>query len=148
MVSFFTSYKCQGQVFRAHLNYRQAIGPWSDWVLFRWRKEQCRGCHNWTAHFVDIAHMKQDFEHEEYDYAPTKLLGFVEIGNNIVSRIFCWFVVTYQKSSVFTTQWKLAFWDCQQCNPMIKLFLSVDATVRYCLMIPQDGPSSIVYHEV
>jgi hypothetical protein len=68
-----------------------------------WCKEQRRGHHNWTAHAVDIAHMKMDSECEEYDDASTKLLGFVQIGNDI-SCIVRPCVVTYQKSGVFTTQ--------------------------------------------
>jgi hypothetical protein len=145
-VPFFMEYKHQGQVFRAHPNYQKAISPWFDWVVFRWRKEQREGYRNWTAHTVDITHMEPDSERDEYDYVPAKLLGFVQMGNGI-SCIVRPCVVTYQKSSVFTSEWELAFWDCQQHNPMITL-VTVDAIVRHYLMIPQDGPKTTIYHEV
>jgi hypothetical protein len=82
----------------------------------------------------------------EYDYAPAKLMGFVEIENEIMCLVWpC--SINYTKSSVFTTQWELAFWDRKKREPMICL-VSVDAIVRHCLMIPRDGPESNVYHEV
>jgi hypothetical protein len=145
-IPFFTEYRRQGQVFRAHPNYRQAIGPWFDWVLFRWRKEERRGRRNRTSHDVDVAHMELEADRDEYDYAPAKLLGFVQHGDDI-SCIVRTCDVTYEKSSVFTTQWELAFWDAQKRNPMISL-VSVDSIVRHCLMIPRDGPKSTVFHEV
>jgi hypothetical protein len=145
-IPFFTEYKRQGQIFRAHPNYRKTIGPWFDWVVFRWRREQRRCRRNRTEHAVDVAHMEPDQEAEEYDYAPAKLLGFVQVGNDI-SCIVRPCAVTYQKSSVFSTEWELEFWDRQKLNPMITL-VTVDAIVRHCLMIPQDGPNSTIYHEV
>jgi hypothetical protein len=76
-IPFFTEYKHQGQVFRAHPNYRKAVGPWFDWVVFGWCKEQRKGHHNRTAHAVDVAHMEPDLEREEYDYAPaSQVAGF------------------------------------------------------------------------
>ena len=72
---------------------------------------------------------------KEYDYAPAKLLGFVIIENEIKCMVRpC--SINYTKSSVFTTQWELAYWDRKKRNPMICL-VSVDDIVRYCLMIPR-----------
>jgi hypothetical protein len=143
---FFTEYKRQGEVFRAHPNYRQAIGPWFDWAMFRWDKEERQSRRNRSTHAVDVAHMDAGATDGEYDYAPAKLMGFVEIENEIMCIVRpC--STNYTKSSVFTTQWELAFWDRKKREPMICL-VSVDAIVRHCLMIPRDGPESNVYHEV
>ena len=142
----FTEYRRQGQVFRAHPNYRKAIGPWYDWVLFRWRKEQRRGRRNRSNHAVDVSHMDQSTDLDEYDYAPARILGFVEI-NNEISCIVRPCIVTYTKSSVFSTQWELAFWDNKKTNPMISL-VAVDSIVCHCLRIPQDGHHSTIFHEI
>jgi hypothetical protein len=143
---FFTEYQRQGEVFRAHPNYRNAIGPWYDWVMFRWRRAARPSKRNRSQHVVDVSHMDQSAEKDEFDYAPAKVLGFVEWDNEI-SCIICPCKATYTKSSVFTTQWELEFWDAKKRNPMISM-VSVDSIVRHCLMIPQDGPTGNIYHEV
>jgi hypothetical protein len=145
-LSLFTEYQRQGEVFWAHPNYREAIGPWYDWAMFRWSKEQRLAKRNRSNHAVDVSHMDAGVANDEYDYAPAKLLGFVVVDNETMC-IVCPCSINYTKSSVFTTQWELAFWDGRKNNPMICL-VSVDAIVRHCLMIPQDAPNGIIFHEV
>jgi hypothetical protein len=143
---FFTEYKRNGQFFRAHHNYRGGNSKWYDWVMFRWRKEQRAGRRNRSTYAVDVAYLDEGAEHDQYDYAPAKILGFVQIGDAI-SCIVRPCTVVYTKSSVFTTKWTLAFWDKGKRNPMICL-VSVDAIVRHCLMVPAHGANSVDYHEV
>jgi hypothetical protein len=146
-IPFFTEYRRQGQVFRAHPNYRDSIGAWNDWVMFCWRKEQRPRRRNRSNHAVDVSHCDRDKDLDEFDYSPGKLLGFLKVDNQI-SCVVRPCVVTYTKSSVFTTKWELAYWDQKKKkNPMISL-VSVDAIVRHCLMIPQDGPQGDIFHEV
>ena len=146
-LGFFTEYKRNGQTFRAHHNYHHGgNSKWYDWVVFRWRKEQRAGRRNRSTHAVDVSYLDSDGVHEEHDYAPAKILGFVKLGDAI-SCIVRPCNVSYTKSSVFTTKWTLAFWDKRCCNPMICL-VSVDAIVCHCLMIPAHGENSVDYHEV
>jgi hypothetical protein len=144
---FYTEYKRNGQLFRAHHNYHHGgNSKWHDWVMFRWRKEQRPGRRNRSSHAVDVAYIDEGGEQDQYDYAPAKLLGFVKLGDAI-SCIVRPCTVVYTKSSVFTTKWSLAFWDKRRRNPMISV-VSVDAIVRHCLMIPASGENSVDYHEV
>jgi hypothetical protein len=147
IIPFFTEYKREGITFRAHHNYHHGgNAKWYDWVMFRWRKEQRPGRRNRSSHAVDVAYMDDVTDHEQFDYAPAKILGFLKIGGAL-SCIVRPCTVEYIKSSVFTTKWTLAFWDKGQKKPMICL-ASVDAIVRHCLMIPSNGDSSVEYHEV
>jgi hypothetical protein len=107
--------------------------------MFRWNKEELQSQRNRSTHAVDVAHMDAGVADGEYDYAPAKPMGFVEIDNEIM-RIVWPCSINYTKSSVFTTPWELAFWDHKKRNPMICL-VSVEAIVRHCLMIcPALGP--------
>lgn len=147
VLPFYTEYQRHGHTFRAHPNYRAGQqSPWYDWAMFRWRKEQ-RSCRrNRSSYAVDVAYMDNEVNEDQYDYAPAKILGFVKVGSAL-SCIVRPCNITYTKSSVFSTQWSLAFWDRAGKNAMINL-VSVDAIVRHCLMIPVDGVDSILYHEV
>ena len=78
--------------------------------MFCWRREQQAGWRNRSSHAVDVAYLDATVDHDQYDYAPAKLLGFVKLGDAILCIVRpC--TVAYMKSSVFTTKWTLAFWD-------------------------------------
>jgi hypothetical protein len=114
--------------------------------MFRWRKERRAGKRNRSTHAVDVSYLDDAAEHDQYDYAPAKILGFVKV-DDAISCIVRPCTVRYTKSSVFTTKWLLAFWDNRQHDPMYSL-VSVDAIVRHCLMIPAHGKNSVDFHEV
>ena len=95
---------------------------------------------------MDVSHHDDGSGTDDFDYSPAQVLSFVETGNSI-SCIVRPCSVAFKKSSVFTTQWELAFWDKEKINPMISL-VSVDAIVRHCLMISADGTLGSVFHEV
>jgi hypothetical protein len=86
---FFTEYKCLGRVFRAHLNYRQAIGPWYDWAMFHWNKEEHQSRQNCSTHAVDVAHMDAGVSDGEYNYTPAKLMGFNQIPSHFKRKFLC-----------------------------------------------------------
>ncbi len=145
-VNLYTEYKRKGVGFRAHPSYRGNKAQY-DWVMVRWiRHETVRRRNASNRHDVDVAYNDTDGSGETYDFAPAKILGFVEWeGEPAVVVETC--SIHYERGSVFTTEWE------QEIDPDTKMahteIITPDSIVRHCLMIPDDegDSSSTKYHE-
>jgi hypothetical protein len=150
LISIHSEYKRNGCLLRAHSNYR-GTGPWNDWVVFRWQKagvsNRARQQFNRSVLDSQVHYGDNDANTRHYDYAPGKLLGFVQCPQEgDESRVLaiaqcCEF--THKKNSIFSTEWKLE--DPTSSNGFHAV--DVDSIVRPCLMLPQDLDKGI-YNEI
>jgi hypothetical protein len=82
IIPFFTEYKREGVTLRSHHNCHHGVNAKRyDWVMFCWQKEQRSGRHNRSSHAVDVAYLDDVTDHEQFVYAPAKILGFLKIGD-------------------------------------------------------------------
>ena len=162
---YFSEYRKDGQIYRAHTDYRQQ-GPWHDWVMVRWEAEtgsfqpdeQVKLCH---VNYLDEDISESDFEvtdEEEKDtgepkkflYCPGQILCFVSPEPGVYHAILKSCDYRFQKCSVFTTLWKQAYEipnpRRNDKKPYIG-FIDVDSIVRHVLMIPVDS-SGETYQEI
>ena len=141
-----TEYKRAGVIFRGHADYRHN-GPWYDWVMLRWAREDNQRYASDPA--CKAAYGDDDNIAINHLYAPGQILGFViptRLGDVMAVVSTCDF--SHTRRSVFSTKWdqSYVYQAGNTKSPNIQL-VDVNAIVRHCLMVPHDGTHSS-YHEI
>jgi hypothetical protein len=134
-IFMFTEYIRNGEIFRAHGNYRDN-GAWHDWVMLRWEPDN-----NHIHDPIDECqvHYGDDTNHpDQYAYAPGKILAFIKVDEEISAVVnVCQY--KHKKSSVFTTSWHLEMGNNRDGPPVPAIHMvDVNSIVRHCLMLPEN----------
>ena len=145
--NIFTEYRRQQIIFRAHPCYRSGP-PFYDWIMVQWTKNRKnkRDRNLTPSHEVDVAYNVDASKKRYYDYAPARIVAFVEVlGKTRLVVESC--DIYYKKSSVFTTEWRREI-NKKTKDPGVHL-IDLDSIVRHCLIIPETNDESCnVFHEV
>ena len=141
-----TEHKRNGVIFRSHPLYRSKQA-WHDWCMFRYEKEN-KNKRNWnTSVHGDMVHFGDDEEtSQDYDYAPGKVLTFVENNDGTVDALILGCHFQQKTSSPISTYWKIQYEDAACKQPYVNL-VSVDSIVCHCMMIPENDELN-GYHEI
>ena len=82
---FFTKYKHNDIIFRAHPNFR-GEGKWYDWAMFRYEKSEYDIQNNIDYKHTDILdevhYLDNIANSSDYHYAPGKILGFIQLNDD------------------------------------------------------------------
>lgn len=146
ILTLFTEYRRDDSIFRSHPQYRSE-GPWYDWVMLRWEKEEGdvrpynQSTYDSCVHYGDSVDNTHD-----YIYAPGEIYCFCENTDKEVMVVVWSCGSYYSKSSVFSTKWKRGYLDRANTIPLYEL-VNTSAIVRPCLMVPESADRT-VYHEV
>ena len=111
-IRFFTEYKRNTSIFRAHPNYR-GLGPWYDWAKVLWENE----------------------EHEGTSLIIGRILLFVELNEEMFAVVHSVKATSFQQYGVFINLWTME--NNRQGNPVLHL-ATVDSLERLVLMVPYD----------
>ena len=145
-IPFFTEYRRNGELFRAHPLYHKR--PWHDWIMIWWELPEgglpssveavAQKC---NVHFGDTMENPK-----LYGYSPGKILAFIEYpkGNYQAVVETCSYKCQRPANSKFLTTWEPAFvWKRQPGKSRPRkvrhvCLVDVDSIVRHCLIIPYD----------
>ena len=147
-IKLFTEYCRSGVRFRAHPLYHTTGSSWYDWVIVRYEKsERDRATGKTYKQLCDTEEndLDNDFDPDQFHYAPAKLLGFLEIQNELSAVVSCC-KFEHKQSAPFMTYWKQEYIDTNETNPLC-MILDLNAVVRHCLMIPENDQNR-TFHEV
>ena len=152
-----TEYKRDGVIFRGHANYRQT-GPWYDWVMLRWAREDNQRYAADTD--CQAAYGDDETISMQHLYSPGQILGFVcptpvdwtsddetPVTGGVMAVVStCDF--SHSRGSVFSTKWQQSYvyHAGNRKTPNIQL-VDPNAIVRHCLMLP-DTDAHSMYHEI
>jgi hypothetical protein len=148
-IRFCTEYQRNGQIFRAHSDYR-SDGAWYDWVMIKWARDKEITSNRFTGRGHDNNHVHyedQEYEEDAADYAPGRICGFIQdAGSDLIKAIIRCCDIKYRQSSLFSTRWRLAYSDNARKQPIYEL-VDVDSIVRHVLMMPSQEKKGF-YHEI
>ena len=133
-ITIYSEYRRLGELFRAHPGYRGGQ-PWYDWVVLRWERDPNERTRYNRSNFPSNVHYGDTpYEAKKHNYAPAKILGFIQTRSNASTLAIvqsCQYY--YKRHTVFTTQWRLE--DKGGANGIH--VVDVDSFVRPCLMLPE-----------
>ena len=133
-ITIYSEYRRLGELFRAHPGYRGGQ-PWYDWVVLRWERDPNeRTSYNRSNFPSNVHYGDTPYEAKKHNYAPAKILGFIQTRSNASTLAIvqsCQYY--YKRHTVFTTQWRLE--DKGGANGIH--VVDVDSFVRPCLMLPE-----------
>ena len=121
---------CNGKLYRAHPDYH-GLGTWNDWAMVQWDKEPG----DRSAECFDYPHIWLGHEGSpvsQFNFAPAKILGFVELDNGDTMVLIKSCEYTHHQTSVFSSEWHLSR---ENDSPYYQM-VDPETLIHPCLMIP------------
>ena len=146
-IKYFSEYKRNNELFRAHPNYKQE-GKWYDWVMIRWQPDQISKQKKDLKKECHVGDSDTDQNNNSgYLYSPGQILCFLTTDKGTNHAIVKCCDYEFERGSVFSNQWNQEYVNLRgERKPRICI-IDVQAIVSHALIIPTDENQES-YHQI